>query len=503
MTKIIPMQQHFEKPLDLVFGNKDYEILLSELELFNEMITLSGIDGKVMQFFVDRAEEYRGKELNHKQIVKAQSEGAFALRASLLKKHLGLSLRKFAASLAATPIYQWFCGINTWCGGQIPSSSKINKLENAMDEGLMKEMLLSFNKNILFDKSSCIKIGFEKEFSCSEIYMDSSCIKSNIHYPVDWLLFRDLIRTSMYKIIMIRDGGIKVRMPETPESYSSRVNTLCIEMHGAFNITGAQKKRKAVFRKMKRHLKEAMGHVKRHLDKFTAEWENHSFTAGRALQIINTLKSMLLKKDQVVSIAHKRIISEKPVNHKKKVYSIYEEDVHMLVRKKDNAKQEFGNTMQLVEQEDGFVIAYELLEDYTKGDAKLGLQSLDYIEEHYSLCGIKSICGDRGYDSPLLRNHLEEKNTLDDVDIKYSVVPRSVSDLKDQMDDPEFCRRLKRRAQTEAKIAHIQGIAGKPMRQKGIRNKKLHLGLSILLNNFKRTAKLLRSLEQKKELLAG
>ena len=32
----------------------------------------------------------------------------------------------------------------------------------------------------------------ETPLDFSEVYADSTCIKANIHHPVDWLLFRDV-----------------------------------------------------------------------------------------------------------------------------------------------------------------------------------------------------------------------------------------------------------------------------------------------------------------------
>jgi len=63
-------------------------------------------------------------------------------------------------------------------------------------------------------------------------FVDTTCVKSNIHFPVDWVLFRDATRTLMKSVRLIRQQGLKHRMEE-PEVFMGRMNRLCIEMSQA------------------------------------------------------------------------------------------------------------------------------------------------------------------------------------------------------------------------------------------------------------------------------
>jgi hypothetical protein len=48
--------------------------------------------------------------------------------------------------------------------------------------------------------------------------MDTTCLKANIHHPVDWLLLRDGTRTLIKAIKLIRKHGLKHRM-QNPDSF--------------------------------------------------------------------------------------------------------------------------------------------------------------------------------------------------------------------------------------------------------------------------------------------
>lgn len=492
MTKIINMQAQLDKPLDMVLGCEDYLNLIQDLEFIEKAISRSSLDSVFMQHFLDRASNNTEKELTHKQIIKAQCRGLFILRSSILRKHLKLALRPYTVALAATPLYQQFCGINRWLGSKAPSKSEINSLENALNEGLLSEINTLLNVKVIFNEESCIGLGFKKGFKIEDIFADTTCIKSNIHYPVDWVLFRDMIRTSMLKVQMIRDSGIKNRMDKEPSTYLSGINSLCMEMHAAYNYEGASKERKRVFRKMKKYLKKALKHAETHLNIFKEQWSNFDFSYTKANEIIECLENILEKRDDVIAIAHKRIISEKFVKREDKILSIYEDEVHIIKRSKHDVKSEFGNTVQILEQQNGFLIDYDLLECYTPGDQQLAIQALTKISKNYGLEGIKSFTADRGYDSKAVKLAIEKLNKENGSSIENTITPKDVSKLKEKMKDIDFKNKQKRRAATEAKVAHIKEITQNPMKQKGIRNRKIHMGIAVLTHNLFKLARMNR-----------
>ena len=499
MTEIINMQAQFDKPLDIVKGNEDYFNLIQDLEFIEKSIENCSLDTIYMQYFVDCASSNSSKSLSRKQILKAQSEGLFILRSSILRKKLKLNLRPYASALAATPLYQKFCGINRWLGSTVPSKSKINTLENSLSEEFLNEVNAVTNKEIIFDDMFCKDVGFQEGFEMTDLYADTTCVKANIHFPVDWVLFRDLIRTSMLKVQMIRDGGIKNRMSEEPNTYLSGINSLCMEMHAAYNYRDASKKRKAVFRRMKKYLKATLDHAGRHLVLFQQEWQKYGFSHSKATEIINSLTDILGKREEVVRIANKRIISEKFVKREDKILSIYEGEVHIIKRSKHSVKSEFGNTLQIVEQQDGFIVDCSLLETYSPGDPKLAIKALEKIRQKYSLKDVLSFTGDRGYDSKEIGVWIQEHNDKRNDTIDNTITRKNVKELQEKMQITYYKNKQKRRATTEAKIAHIKEISQNPMKQKGIQNRKIHMGLSVLTHNLFKFARMNRIQLAKKE----
>ena len=74
---------------------------------------------------------------------------------------------------------------------------------------------------------------------------DSTALKANIHFPTDWILLRDAVRTLMKAALLIRREGLRRRM-EAPEAFLARMNTLSLQMSQAARRAGSKKARKRV-----------------------------------------------------------------------------------------------------------------------------------------------------------------------------------------------------------------------------------------------------------------
>jgi hypothetical protein len=52
----------------------------------------------------------------------------------------------------------------------------------------------------------------------------------NIHFPVDWVLLKDVALTLLKALQLIRKEGLRHRMPYEAEKFIRQMNRLCIEM---------------------------------------------------------------------------------------------------------------------------------------------------------------------------------------------------------------------------------------------------------------------------------
>ena len=59
-----------------------------------------------------------------------------------------------------------------------------------------------------------------------------ACLKANVHFPTDWVLLRDAVRTLVQAILVIRRHGLRKRIP-APEGFLREINQLSKGMSAA------------------------------------------------------------------------------------------------------------------------------------------------------------------------------------------------------------------------------------------------------------------------------
>src|ERR1041385_9395373 len=95
------------------------------------------------------------------------------------------------------------------------------------------------------------KLQLKAPLDLESYFLDTTCLKANIHFPTDWVLLRDGVRTLMKATRLIRKAGLRGRM-EAPEEFLRRMNRLSIEMSQQARRAGRKKGRKRGLRAMKK-----------------------------------------------------------------------------------------------------------------------------------------------------------------------------------------------------------------------------------------------------------
>ena len=169
------------------------------------------------------------------------------------------------------------------------------------------------------------------------------------------------------------------------------------------------------------------------------------YVDATVLMIEQKLTAILDQVDAIIRQAHERIIGERRVNNADKTLSLYEPDMHVIVRGKSGAEVEFGNTLFLAEQADGLIIDWHLYEDQAPADSRMLPGHLDRMENENDI-DLKSLTGDRGFDSAANAKRLGDE-------LENNICPRNIEDLNERLRNEEFRGHQVRRAQTEARIA--------------------------------------------------
>lgn len=505
---IIAVQQVFDNPLPQVEGNAEYDRDWNELHVLHDLLRRSRVEDLVVSDWLIRAEEQKKAKLaeegrplrglTYAESLEVQRNAIIALRAGILRKRLGLSLREFCRLVAHAPLYQWFCRVGKVTGVKIFSKSTLNDFENGLSAALLRRV----NDRLLAAAASAVQstlvngLGLDAAVSLSEIYADTFCCKVNIHFPVDWVLLRDAVRTLMLGVDLIRSYGLKHRLPDAPAAFISRINKECIKMAHAYRQPDFRRQRKAVLRRMKRITRICGKHGQRYVEMLRRRWAETELGPGQKEQIIQRLTRILELLPAARKQAHERIIGGRQVPNEAKILSLYEDEIHVLTRRKAGAEVEFGNKALLVEQADGLIVDWQVYREQVPADARTLQDSLARIDLILDQAApVKAVSADRGFDSRKNRDYLRDRAIFN------ALCPRDPRALGKRLREPRFAALQKRRAQTEARIGIlVNNFLGAVMLQKGFARRESHFGLSVVAHNFCRLARLRLQQEAEKEI---
>ena len=191
--QILPFPQDLRPRLPTIVGNVDYQLLRQCLEHIDALLIRSGTERK----FVEAALERWGKESQRskssaKQQTRFQRRSQRALRCTVLRTLLQEDVRSFSCTLAGNPLFQWFCHIDAIDRVRVPSKSELQRFAQWLPEAQMREVVNHLLRCAL-EKPGQLRI--ETALDLDDYFVDSTCVKADIHFPTDWVLLRDGVRT--------------------------------------------------------------------------------------------------------------------------------------------------------------------------------------------------------------------------------------------------------------------------------------------------------------------
>jgi len=495
----VSFQYELRPEIPNVYGASDYREFRETIIKIDEILDKSGLEHSLI---LQALEEYVADNQIDPSTFFSGKKASFhyknfrhALRCNIARHLTGESYRLFAIRLADSALFQWFTTINEFSSRKATSKSSLERYEKYFDEEVVAEQIRVWLANLSL-QNVAQEFGLNKAIDCSEIFMDSTCIKANIHFPVDWILLRDAARSLILAIKTIRAQGLKHRMIE-PRELLKQMNRLCIKMTHVRRRTDSKKCRKEIFREMKKLSSCIAKHAQRYHQLLLDKWAQTELTEKQMQQILRRIDTILEQLPAAIKQAHERIIGERLLLSKDKILSLYDKNAHVIVRGKAGNEVEFGQGLLLSEQRDGLIVDWQLFDEQPPSDSKILEPTLDRIKKYYG--NTRSTCADRGFSSKNNDVYLQEQNIIN------AVCPRNPQELEEKLSDPVFISLQTRRSQTEARIGIFKNVfLGKPLRSRITAYKRIAITWCVLTHNLwllSRMAIEATKEAQKKELL--
>jgi len=231
MKNNIAFQDELSYPGFEIKNHKDYFEYYNLIQRIDEILKITNMDLHFADEYVSRALkknfESGGKILSPKQIQRTTHIAIQAYRCTLSGILLGKSYREQSIFIAESFLLQRFCLIARIDGKiKVPTKSTLQRYAKFFDEGFIRDQVSMLNK-YAFDPTNVL--GLCCPLEAKDIFVDATCMKARIHFPVDWILIKDCALTILKAILVIRKHGLKHRI-KTPEIFISELNALCMSM---------------------------------------------------------------------------------------------------------------------------------------------------------------------------------------------------------------------------------------------------------------------------------
>ena len=512
--------------LPSIYGPQEYRDQAAEYQNLDAMLR-SGLEHTfILQLATRSSTDWSAASpAERNQFAKRAS---LCLRCNLAKSLTGLSFRALSVATADSTLLNWFISGPSFGTPAAPAKSTFQRYSDMAGADLLAEIntaliRLASTPATLNPDTGSIDQPFDltEAISLANLYFDGTCLKTNIHFPTDWILLRDAVRTLMKGTLLIRRAGLRGRMPQTPEAFLRAINQCCIAMSQSRRRQDSKRQRKAILREMKQLVKTVAAHARTHLallvdfraalpdsgkpapnastgtntNTSASANKNHNasadpntgnaprsatpLTEARALVIEKRLQNVLDQLPAATRQAHERLIGGRPVANKEKIFSLYEPDVNCLVRGKASAEVEFGNKLWLGETESGLIVHYQLLRE-NQDDSALLVPSVKQLLEQHPEGSLKTITGDRGTHSAA------NDKALAALALESHLCPRGVDAMAARRaNDPAFRQAQKRRGGTEARIAILKNVfLDGLVRSKGHQHREQSVGWAVLTHNL-------------------
>ena len=499
---IITYQPALRQALPNIYGPLEYREERAMYERIDHILRISGLEQDFIRLSLTE-HEIDPATSSAKRLERFSNYSVIALRANIARSLTGMAHREFCTRLADSSLLQWFLQVGQLDAIKVFAKSTSDRFNRWVSEDALRQVndritsiLVATQHLGQLDQPPAVCFGLPAPIICDEVFFDSTCLKANIHFPVDWILLRDGTRTLMKATLLIRQSGLKVRMPQEPLEFLSDMNTLCMKMSASRRASDSKKQRKKVLRQMKALEQRVARHARAHLEVLRTRRDETNLTEGRARVIMERIEGVLEQLPAAVKQAHERIIGGRQVANEDKILSLYDDSINVIVRGKAGAEVEFGNKLWLGETREGIIVDYKLYQDNPSDSTLVAPAMLRLVEEQK--LPVTQVWGDRGLASKT------NKTMLEKMEVGDGLCPRDVGELAKRLtEEPGFRRGLKRRAGTEARIGIFKNVfMGRPSPAKGFAHREIAVGWAVLTHNLWVVARLAEAEKQRLEQAA-
>jgi hypothetical protein len=339
--------------------------------------------------------------------------------------------------------------------------------------------VLLIDEKLLYDINQLVveagqKLLKKKEDEGLRLKTDSFVVETNVHFPTDINLLWDSVRKCLDMVEKLN----KLKKMKGWRKIKSLRKDFKILFRNVSNIVFKGKdemKKKAA---VKTYLKVALG-LKERCEAIIKTPPSIPGWQEYVMAIITSLEHYCKYVSKFCDQIERRLIKGEVIPAEEKVFSIFEPHTEWITKGKQNKKVELGLLMMITTDQNQFIVDYKVMEkerDHAQVEALL-----KRMDKNFPQVKIVSHSFDKGYYSK------ENQKTLDESKVEQAILPkkgRHNQQDKERESGPEFKRLRRKHSAVESNINMLEHHGLNRCVDKGLRNFKRYVGLSVLAYNL-------------------
>ncbi|MFI5188498.1 MAG: ISNCY family transposase [Chitinophagales bacterium] len=350
-----------------------------------------------------------------------------------------------------------------------------------------EELLYNINNLVVDAGHQLVK---KKEEESLELKTDSYAVETNVHFPTDLNLLWDSVRKSFDMVEKLQRISGKIEGWRKIKYLRSHLKSL---FRTASQHVFKGKNEKQKMESVKLYLKTALELKERCtcIIKSSPAVIGSQLSIPAIIEVLDHYCSYIAKfADQV----ERRIIKGEVIPAEEKVFSIFEPHTEWITKGKQNKKVELGHLLLVTTDQYQFIVDYKVMEK--QKDPSQVKPLLERLQKKYPSRKISSHSFDKGFYSKD-NQEVVEQSTID-----LAVLPkrgRHNKEDKARESNPEFKRLKRKHSAVESNINMLEHHGLNRCMDKGLRNFKCYVGLSVLAYNLHIMGNIVLEAERKKE----
>jgi hypothetical protein len=189
--------------LPCVYGPLDYREQRTLFQRIDAILSASGLEEEFITLTL-AAREVDTRGASAARLERFAKYSVLALRTNIARNLTGLDHRDFATRLADSPLLQWFLRVGEMGSIKAFSKSTSDRLSRWASEQTVRlinekltALLAATEPQSEPTETPATTFGLAEPIQFDDVYFDRTCVKADIHFPIDWVLLRDAARTLM------------------------------------------------------------------------------------------------------------------------------------------------------------------------------------------------------------------------------------------------------------------------------------------------------------------